>query len=160
MRVGAQLLLTFLLNASWQIAMVVAFAAACDWLLRGTSARYRHALWVAALVLALVLPLLSPARIITTRLISRPTPAQVSAAPVFVTWISSPDLDSLEPTAQRPASSTVAPARGNFLTSGITLNQRLAMVLVALYGFLLLYRAGQLVRAWRKTKRIVRTAYD
>src|SRR2546422_9903413 len=106
MRVGAQLLLTFLLNASWQIAMVVAFAAACDWLLRGTSARYRHALWVAALVLALVLPLLSPARIITTRLISRPTPAQVSAAPVFVTWIYSPDLDSLEPTAQRPASST------------------------------------------------------
>lgn len=160
MRVGAQLLLTFLLNASWQIAMILAFAAACDWLLRGTPARYRHALWVAALVLAFVLPLLSPARIITTRLISRPTPAQVSAAPVFVTWIYSPDLDSLEPTAQRPASSTVAPARENFPTSGITLNQRLAMVLVALYGFLLLYRAGQLLRAWRKTKRIVRTAYD
>ena len=31
MRVGAQLLLTFLLNASWQIALVFAFAAACDW---------------------------------------------------------------------------------------------------------------------------------
>ena len=33
MRVGAQLVLTFLLNASWQIALVAAFAAAAGWLL-------------------------------------------------------------------------------------------------------------------------------
>src|SRR5437773_2095298 len=119
MRVGAQLLLTFLLNASWQIALLVAFAAACDWLLRGTAARYRHAVWIAVLGLAFFLPLLGPARMITTRLIAKPERAQVPAAPVFVTWTYSPDLDSLEPAAQRPAPARTEPARRSFLTSGI-----------------------------------------
>ncbi|PYS62072.1 MAG: hypothetical protein DMF76_09660 [Acidobacteria bacterium] len=49
MRVIAQLVLTFLLNASWQIALLVAFAMLCDWLLRGLAARYRHSLWVITL---------------------------------------------------------------------------------------------------------------
>jgi TonB family protein len=159
MRVGAQLLLTFLLNATWQIALIVAFAAACDWLLRGTAARYRYAVWVAALGLAFFLPLLSPARMIATRWTSKEQPARVSAAPVFVTWIYSPDLDSVEPVAQRPVPAA-EPAHRNFLTSGISLNLRLALGLVTLYGLLLVYRAGQLLRAWRRTKRIVRTAYD
>ena len=42
MKVTGELVLSFLLNASWQIALVVAFTTACDWLLRGTAARYRH----------------------------------------------------------------------------------------------------------------------
>lgn len=50
MRVGAQLLLTFLLNASWQIALVAGFALVCDWLLRGIAARYRHGVWVAVVL--------------------------------------------------------------------------------------------------------------
>src|SRR6267142_1476354 len=162
MRVGAQLLLTFLLNASWQVALVVAFAAACDWLLRGTAAPYRHWLWVAALGLVFVLPLLGPARLIKTLLISKPLPAPVAAAPVFVTWTYSPDLDSGEPPAtEKPAASAaVEPARRNFLASGVHLNRRVATLLLGLYGLFLLYRAGQLVRAWRRTKTIVRTAYE
>ena len=42
MRIFEQMLLTFLLNASWQVALIVAFALVCDWLLRGVTARYRH----------------------------------------------------------------------------------------------------------------------
>jgi TonB family protein len=161
MRVGAQLLLTFLLNASWQIALVVAFASACDWLLRGMAARYRHGLWVAALALAFVLPLLGPARLIKTLLSSKPQPVEV-AAPVFVTWTYSPDLDSVAPPAtEKPAAPVaVEPARRNFLASGIHLNWRVARLLLALYGFFLLYRAVQLVRAWRRTKTIVQSAYE
>ena len=110
MRVGAQLVLTFLLNASWQIALVVAFAAACDWLLRGTAARYRHGLWIAALGLAFVLPLLGPARLIKTRLSAKPQPIESATAPVFVTSIYSPDLDSVEspPTEEKPAATAKA----------------------------------------------------
>ena len=37
-----QALLTFLVNASWQVLLVVAFAALCDRLLRDVAARYRH----------------------------------------------------------------------------------------------------------------------
>jgi TonB family protein len=162
MRVGAQLLLTFLLNASWQIALVVAFAAACDWLLRGTAARYRHGLWIAALALAFALPLLGPARQIKTLLISRPQTAKAPASPTFVTWTYSPDLDSVEPptSSKQPASPAVEPARRSFLTSGIHLNRRVATLLLGLYGLFLLYRVVQLARAWRRTKTIVQTAYE
>ncbi len=59
MRIVSQLLLGVLLNACWQIALLYAFAALCSWLLRKTAARYRHLLWVAALVLSFSLPLLS-----------------------------------------------------------------------------------------------------
>src|SRR5258708_619175 len=144
MRVGIQLLLTFLLNASWQMAVVVAFAAACDWLLRGTAARYRHALWVAALALAFVLPLVGPARLVRSSLRPAPQPVVTAPVPVFVTWTYSPDLDSAEPAAtQKPA--PVAPVtRRNFLFSGVHLNWFLATLLAALYGLLMLFRAGQL----------------
>jgi TonB family protein len=162
MRVGAQLLLTFLLNASWQAALVAAFAAVCDWLLRGTAPRYRHGLWVAALFLALALPMLSSASLLKTFLSSKSKspPAEIAAEPVFVTRVSSPDLDSLEPsTAESRASApAVAPARRNFLASPIHLNKNLAAVLVGLYGLFLLYRAGQFIRAWRRTKTIVQSA--
>jgi TonB family protein len=162
MRVGAQLVLTFLLNASWQIALVAAFAAACDWLLRGTTARYRHGLWVAALGMAFVLPMLGPARLIKTRLSSKPHLIESAAALVFVTSVYSPDLDSLEPPAtEKPATPPAdQPAQRNFLTAGIHLNRRLAVLLMMLYGLFLMYRAGQLIRAWRRTKAIVQSAYD
>src|SRR5205085_604221 len=63
MRSVSQLLLTFLLNACWQIALVTVAAALCAWLLRATSARHKHLLWVAALTLALCLPVLTLARL-------------------------------------------------------------------------------------------------
>ena len=62
MRTISELLLTFLLNAFWQIALIAAAAALGDWLLRRTVVRYRHFLWVAALGLSLVLPLVTAVR--------------------------------------------------------------------------------------------------
>ncbi len=162
MRVGAQLVLMFLLNASWQIALIVAFAAACDWLLRGTAARYRHGLWVAVLGMALVLPLLGPTRLIKTRSSAKPQSIEGVSGPVFVTSTYSPELDSSEPPAieKRAAALAVAPTQRNFLTGGIHLNRRLGVILMALYALFLLYRTGQFMRAWRRTKTIVESAYD
>jgi TonB family protein len=162
MKVGAQLVLTFLLNASWQIALIVAFAAACDWLLRGTAARYRHGLWVAALGMAFVLPLLGPVRLIKTRLSARPQSIKSVPGPVFFTSTYSPELDSSESPAveKRAAALPVAPTQRNFLTGGIHLNRRLGVILMALYALFLLYRAGQFMRAWRRTKTIAQSAYD
>ncbi len=56
-----QLAQTFLLNALWQITLIACVAAVGSWLLRNTdaSARYRHVLWVAALILSVILPLTS-----------------------------------------------------------------------------------------------------
>jgi len=162
MKVVVQLLLTFLLNASWQIALVAVFALVCDWLLRGMAARYRHGVWVAALFLALALPLLSSARVIKPFLGSKSAShqADIAADPVFVTSVSSPDLDSMEPPAAENSASpsAVEPARRNFVASAIHLNRNLAAGLVVLYGLFLLYRTGQFIRAWRRTKTIVQSA--
>jgi TonB family protein len=53
------LVLTFLLNALWQVPLVALAAALADGLMRASPARWRHRLWVTALVLGLALPLLS-----------------------------------------------------------------------------------------------------
>jgi len=54
--------LTFVINSLWQTTLVVLIAACCARLMRNAEACYQHIVWVAALVLGLVLPLMSPAR--------------------------------------------------------------------------------------------------
>src|SRR5678815_2463276 len=56
MRLSSQLLLTFLFNAFWQIALIAATASLGSWLLRNSFARYRHWVWAAALCLAFLVP--------------------------------------------------------------------------------------------------------
>ena len=62
MRISSQLLLTFLLNAFWQVALIAALAAVGSWLLRNSVARYRHWLWVSALCLAFLVPAITSSR--------------------------------------------------------------------------------------------------
>ena len=64
MRTISQLLLTFLLNACWQIPLIAALASFCGWLLRRSAPRYRHVLWVAALFLSFLLPAITSSRIL------------------------------------------------------------------------------------------------
>ena len=59
MRSLTQLLLTLLLNAAWQVAVVTLLAACANWLLRETAAWCRHSVWVAAIMISLVLPIIS-----------------------------------------------------------------------------------------------------
>lgn len=160
MKVVAQLLLTFLLNASWQIALVAAFALLCDWLLRGTAARYRHALWVVALLASFALPALSCARLLKTLMIAKEPLAQV--APIGFTSTYSPELDSPDiPASTNPAGPRqLADANVKLPGAPIRVNQSLAEVLMLAYALLLLYRGGQLFRAWRQTRTIVQSAYE
>ncbi len=51
--------LTFLLNALWQVMIVAMIAAGCARLLRKTPVRFQHVLWVLALVISVSLPLQS-----------------------------------------------------------------------------------------------------
>ncbi|MGA7234188.1 MAG: hypothetical protein WBY44_00810, partial [Bryobacteraceae bacterium] len=86
-------LLTFLLNSLWQIPLVAAVAALACRLMRHGPAAHRHAVWVAALAVAVLLPLGSirreqpaqgpsfdPSSVMRDALASQPAPrAQVSA---------------------------------------------------------------------------------
>ena len=57
MEMISRFLLTFLLNSLWQIPLVAAVAALACRLMRNGPAAHRHAVWVAALAAAVLLPL-------------------------------------------------------------------------------------------------------
>ena len=162
MRVIAQLVLTFLLNASWQIALLVAFAMLCDWLLRGLAARYRHSLWVITLVSCLVLPLLSCAPLTKTLWRDQRANIGVSAKPIVFSRILSPDVEEIESSnSEAPTSSIKAePVRRILARSPIHIKPSIAEALLALYVLLLLWRVASLIRAWRRTRVIVKSAYE
>src|SRR3954451_7079656 len=76
-------LLTFLLNALWQVPLAWAVAAlACRFMPNGP-ARHRHAVWVAALAAAFLLPALSvraPRQAVTEIAMPAASPANSSGA--------------------------------------------------------------------------------
>jgi len=161
-RTVSQFLLAFLLNASWQILLIAAVASLGDRILGGVAARYRHAVWVVALFLTLFLPAFSSATNFTS-----PPPVSIAAAaktesvPVVVTRISSlegEEIESAESKAPSAPIATTAPAR-NWL-SPVRLKPWPAGILVAVYVLLVLYALLRFVRAWRQTRKIVRTAFE
>src|ERR1051325_2127527 len=85
----SRFLVTFLLNAVWQIPLVAAVAWLACRLLRRSPAAHLHAIWVAALLAAIVLPVASlrpvhpaPAPQIT---VSLPEPGLAPAAAPLAT---------------------------------------------------------------------------
>jgi TonB family protein len=136
MKTTSELLLTFLLNAFWQIALVAAAAALGDWLLRRTVVRYRHFLWVAALGLSLVLPLVTAVRSgRSSAPVALPT-QQIALAPIAITDITSTSSQ----TSAAGAKST------------LQINQSVAIGLLALYLMFLGCRGVKLFRAWARTQ--------
>jgi TonB family protein len=131
-----EFLLTFLLNAFWQIALITAAAAFGDWLLRRTVVRYRHALWVVALGLSLVVPLVTSVRQGGSSAAAALPPQQIALEPIAIT-----DLTSIS----EPSSTAVA-------NSNFQINQSVAIGLLALYLMFLGYRGVQLFRAWARTQ--------
>ncbi|HEY3025449.1 MAG TPA: TonB family protein [Pyrinomonadaceae bacterium] len=174
MRTVAQLLVTFLLNAAWQIAVITAVAVVCAWLLRPTAPWQRHAVWVAALVLSLGLPLASCLLLVKSLQGSAPEPTPIAAAPINIAPITSVQSEAAEPTEKSASPSRVAPSQPTAKTarqspsifqrgvwiSPVRLNSTLATVLVGLYAMSLSYRSVKLLRAWRRTRTIIRGAYS
>ena len=60
-------LLTFLLNALWQIPLIACVAALAAWLLRHGPANHRHAVWVLALIASAALPIVSTCTVTSQR---------------------------------------------------------------------------------------------
>jgi bla regulator protein blaR1 len=143
MRISSQLLLNFLLNAAWQIALITALASAAAWLLRSSSARYRHWLWVAAFCLAFLVPAAT-----SIRAYFEIAPPATVIEPILIR----------EPVGQTQIESTSPSV--SVLPSVIQLNTDLAVILIGLYGIFLLYRSFRLVQAWRNTRLIKRNARE
>jgi beta-lactamase regulating signal transducer with metallopeptidase domain/uncharacterized membrane protein YkoI/biotin carboxyl carrier protein len=139
----SQLILTFLLNAGWQIALLTAVAALCAWLLRDTAARYRHWLWVTALTLAYGLPMLAGLNLSGRAWFSgQPQPAITVQRAIVET----PPIP-LDATGFQPKTASLIPV-----------SRILALAIVALYVVFLCYRSSKLFRAWRQTRALARGA--
>jgi len=148
MRIISQLLLTFLVNACWQIALVASAAALCASLFRRTTARYRHLIWVTALTLCVCLPLVTSSRLFSPRLTRGQHAEQVTLQPTSVSSL---------PLTVSSAPDGPAPTEDNRL---IRINERSAGLLAAAYLLFLLYRGASLFRAWMKTMSIARRAHS
>ncbi len=143
MRIVSQLLLGVLLNACWQIALLYAFAALCSWLLRKTAARYRHLLWVAALVLSFSLPLVSSSLVFLS--VSWPekqtATEQVVLSPMTPIELRGPQL----------------PVAANVASTPIRIGDKLATTLISAYLLILIFSSSKLLLAWKRTQAITRT---
>lgn len=139
-------LLTFLFNSAWQTGLIAALA----WLVcrtqRQAPARYRHAIWVLALLASLLLPLLS----------IRSGESGRAAIPV-----PGPALET-GATAGAPASG----AAGRFQAHAtdapgartVQVNRRISQALLAAYLLFLAYRLARLIVSWVGAARIRRKA--
>ncbi|MEA2206208.1 MAG: hypothetical protein QOE77_2984 [Blastocatellia bacterium] len=162
MRSIAQFLLAVLLNASWQIVLVVMFASLCAMVLRGASAWQRHAVWVAALVLAFLLPVLSSAKLFpqaTTEVADTPAVAIQRATTSSSAETGTAAFENTSATfGELPAEIPAAPVSRKASAGAVHIDEKLALSLLAAYLLFGLYRAFKLFRAWRRTKAIVRSA--
>ena len=160
MRSLAQLLLTVLLNASWQIAVVTLFAACCSWLLRGAAAWSRHSVWVAALVISLCLPLISGLNALDLSPVPKQQVTRIEPAQSLTGRTSFPEIDLTEPAITVVQLPIVEAGRQSGWDSPISLSRNVAATLVTLYALFLLYRGFKLVRAWRRTRAIMRSDWS
>lgn len=143
MKISSQLLLTFLLNAVWQVALIAALASLGAWLLRYSAMRYQHWVWVVALCLSLLVPAATAYTTLPTSILSAQNelnitdPLSISSIPV--------------PLEQTPA--TVS-------TSAFQLNSEFAFVLLTVFAAFLLFRSVRLVQAWFTTRKIRSSTVD
>jgi bla regulator protein blaR1 len=157
MRSLAQLLLTLLLNAAWQVAVVTLLAAGASWLLRETAAWCRHSVWVAAILLSLFLPIISGLNATAFSPISNQRVARVDLDQTVIRPVRLAKIDRAE--RMSVPSQTILqvdPPVARGLISPISLNRNLAAGLLAFYTLFLLYRGFKLFRAWRRTAMIMR----
>ena len=134
MRTLDGLVLTFVVNALWQIPLVVGTAALCDLALSRGPARHRHTLWLAALFLGLLLP----------------------AASLWP-WANTPEIPGRLPAAPGE------PGAGGWLGAipeprSAPLPVPAAPAVALLYGLFVAFHAIRLGRTWRRTRRLARQA--
>ena len=135
--------LNYVVNATWQIAVIAIVAAFGALVLRNGPARYRHVLWLSALILCVVVPLLS----LTPR-----TPTEKSA------FISAP--------TQTPAASASLPSEPDLSLPDLTKRRTrvvkstsfTALSLTFVYALFLAWRGFRLLRFWRRKEGLRRSA--
>lgn len=148
MKLLSQFLLTYLLNACWQIAFIAGTISLIVRLLRKSSCRFQHRLWVSALLLSFALPIVTTTAVLSSRVLSGVRQPELPALAI-VNPVELPPLD--QPTAL----SIPADRDTSFAVS-----RKLAAALLALYVLLLCYRVVRLGLAAQRTRAITKSAFE
>ena len=143
---NSQWVLTFLSNALWQPLVITSAALACDRLMRNFPARQRHNLWVAALSLCVLLPLLSASGLLHKE--AQPsTPRSVILIQMGTNDSTPPPAPSVLRGFFRPYSQTFTPSPG------------LAALTLVCFLISLLLHGAKLWRAGKETKALLAGSY-
>ena len=145
MRNSSQLLLTFLLNACWQIALVTLLASLASWLLRKSAARYRHWIWVAALLLSVGMPMTTSLQFL-----------RYQNAAVFES------INAAQPRGIEPLVAVDVPVN-EFRNSSdkqkeFLLTRTTATLFLSVYFLIVLYSTARLLQAWITTRQLKKSA--
>ena len=141
MEIISRILLTFLLNSLWQVPIAAAVAALACRAMRNAPARHRHAVWAAALVAALLVPLASVRR------------GDDAPTPQFDPALAQPRALPGVAVRHLPAQAPTAPVERAVSVAGTT-----AAAVLAAYLLFVLYRLALLARSALRTAQICREA--
>ena len=160
------LVLNYVVNATWQIAAIALVASLGSLLLRNGPARYRHLLWLTALALCVVVPVVTTAPLASvnslatatnTPALSTPTP--LSAAPQ--TTSANQSLPVRPATAPQTSFGRVNPEPDHPIThltkrrtQVVSTTSQTAIWLACIYTLFITSRAIRLVRFWRHKERL------
>ena len=135
--------LNYVINAVWQIAVIALVAALGSLLLRNGPARYRHVLWLAALGLSVVVPLLSATQ---TSPANQSLPFRPISAPQIPLGrvITEPDIPVTNLTKRR--------------TQVVSTTSQTALWLALIYALFVAWRGVRFVRFWQRKERLRRSA--
>ena len=146
MKLSSQLLLTFLLNACWQILLVTSFASLGSWLLRNSFARYRHLVWATVLCLGFSVPAFTSSQAFFDN-------DTLTNSPITF------EGQSLSPFVGEPVV-ILPPTNSATFVSTFKVNQSLGLTLLGVYFAFILYGSFKLIRAWQATRSIRRRATE
>ncbi len=163
MEANSRMLLNFLMNSVWQIALVAAAAVAAARLARSAPARHRHCLWVMALALSVLLPVSTAVRSVSVTPLSSPPGGRTTAAthPEAALRSVAGTNDPSPLSTRGPVARSYAFRIENYLhqrTSRVAVPGFLASGIIGGYLLFLVFRLLRLAQAWRKTTDLRRSA--
>ena len=137
----SEFVLNFILNSFWQSVVIFAIAAAGALLLRNAAARYRHTLWIVALVACLVAPLLTATRVMPAWVSS----FQIAAPSTPVRNVATPTVGSEDINVDHIGSSR---------RKTVTTSTNSVLILSLVYALLICGRGIRLARFWQRKERL------
>lgn len=135
--------LTFLLNAIWQIPLIIVVAYICDYLLKRTNARIRHTLWFTTLILCFALPIFGVLK--SSNITSNQTPI-----------IENMSLEKIDNLNLQP---NISESFDRDTNSSLIINENLSAFLISCYILFSLFSFVKFLVAYRRTQMIVKAAF-